>query len=73
MQYDTDKDGYINLCELRDMIDSREYERDIPDFASKKIHKMADKDQDGKLDLEEFIHMIHHPEFAPLFGHYVNR
>lgn len=55
------------------MIDSREYEHDIPDFVAKKVHEMADKDNDGKLDLEEFIYMIHHPDLAPLFGHYVNR
>lgn len=55
------------------MIDSREYEHDIPEFVAKKVHEMADKNSDGKLDLEEFVHMIHHPGLAPLFGHYVNR
>lgn len=72
-QYDRDKDGYINLKELDDIIESREYEHDIPDYCAKKIHNMADKDGNGKIDLEEFIYMIHHPDLAPLFGHYVNR
>lgn len=72
-QYDKDRDGFINLAELRDMIESREYEHDIPEFVAKKVHEMADKNSDGKLDLEEFVYMIHHPGLAPLFGHYVNR
>lgn len=61
------------MAELNNMIESREYEHDIPDHTAKKIHQMADKDSNGKLSLEEFVYMIHHPDFAPLFGHYVNR
>lgn len=72
-QYDRDKDGYINLGELRDMIESREYENDIPDFVAKKVHDLADTNRDGKLDFNEFVDMIHHPDLAPLFGHYINR
>lgn len=55
------------------MIDSREYEHDIPDYVVTKIHEMADKDSNGKLDFEEFVEMINHPDLAPLFGHYVNK
>lgn len=72
-QYDRDKDGYINVKELDDLIQSREYENDIPPHVVEKIHSMADVNSDGRLDLNEFINMIHHPKLQPVFGHLVNR
>lgn len=72
-QYDRDHDGRINLMELRDLIDSREYEEDIPDHVVKKIYERADKDGDGVLDLAEFVALIHNPTLEPLFGHIVRR
>lgn len=55
------------------MINSREYEHDIPDFVARKVHQLADRNQDGRLDFGEFVDMVNHPDLAPLFGHYVQR
>lgn len=55
------------------MIESREYEHDIPAHAVRKIHEMADLNRDDKIDFEEFVDMINHPDLQHVFGHYVNR
>lgn len=55
------------------MIESREYEQDIPIHCVRKIHELHDKDRDRRLNFEEFIEMIHNPEFSNVFGHYLTR
>lgn len=72
-KYDHDKDGKISYNELKHIIDSREYDHDIPDTAVEKIMAISDRDNSGYLDFAEFIEMIHKPEFKALFGHMVAR
>lgn len=72
-KFDRDRDGFITVSELNDMIESREYEQDIPIHCVKKIHDLHDKNNDRKLNFEEFIEMIHNPEFDSIFGHYLTR
>lgn len=55
------------------MINSREYQRDIPSHVVKMVHNRADKNGDGKIDYGEFKHMITHPDNEVLFGHYMQR
>lgn len=72
-QYDKDKDGHISVKELDDLIQSQEYEHDIPEHVVEKIHSLADHDGDGKLNFNEFVAMINHPALRPIFGSLVNR
>lgn len=71
-QYDEDHDGFINVQELDTMIKSHENQREIPRHAARKIHKVADKNNDERIDFNEFIDMINHPDLRYYFGHYVN-
>ncbi|XP_056643128.1 rhomboid-related protein 2 [Diorhabda sublineata] len=72
-KYDRDRDGLIGVRELTDLIESREYEEDIPKHCVKKILTMHDRNDDRKLDFEEFYEMIHNPNLSYIFGHYVQR
>ncbi|XP_076256523.1 rhomboid-related protein 2-like [Rhynchophorus ferrugineus] len=72
-KFDKDKDGFITVIELREIVESREYQQDIPDYCVKRIHEMHDTDQNKKLDFQEFLDMIHNPELNHIFGHYINR
>ncbi|KAH1019026.1 hypothetical protein HUJ05_006691 [Dendroctonus ponderosae] len=72
-KYDKDHDGLITVKELSDMIESREYDKDIPDYCVKKIHDLHDVNQDRKLNFDEFMYMIHNPEYSYIFGHYISR
>lgn len=55
------------------MIESREYDNDIPAHVVKKVHQLADQNNDDRIDFTEFVEMINHPDLQYLFGHYVNR
>lgn len=72
-QYDRDRDGFITVHELNDIIESREYEHDIPPHVVQKIHEMHDIDGNQKLDFDEFVAMINNPNLNYLFGHYFTR
>ncbi|XP_060533122.1 rhomboid-related protein 2-like [Cylas formicarius] len=72
-KYDRDRDGFITIDELNDMIESREYEQDIPAHCVRKIHELHDIDGDRKLDFDEFMNMINNPELSHIFGHYITR
>lgn len=72
-RYDRDNDGYISIRELNELIESREYEHDIPMHVVAEIHRKADANADGKLNYQEFVDMIHHPALRPIFGHLVSR
>ncbi|XP_066257949.1 rhomboid-related protein 2-like [Euwallacea similis] len=72
-KFDRDGDGFITVTELNDMIESREYEQDIPAHCVQKIHELHDTNLDRKLNFEEFIEMIHNPELSQIFGHYFTR
>lgn len=72
-KYDKDRDGLINVCELRDLIESGEYENDIPSHVIKQIHDLADNDNSKKIDFDEFVAMLNNPEFEFAFGRYMNR
>ncbi|XP_026740285.1 rhomboid-related protein 2 isoform X1 [Trichoplusia ni] len=72
-KYDKDKDGRISYVELKEIIESREYEHDLPDNVVDKIMKLADRDNSGFLDFNEFVAMMHNPDLKAVFGHFVAR
>lgn len=72
-QCDKDKDGYITVDELNDLIESREYEDDFPTYVVQRVHEMHDVNRDKKLDFDEFYAMINNPALQHIFGHYVTR
>ncbi|KAJ8958531.1 hypothetical protein NQ318_002326 [Aromia moschata] len=72
-KYDRDRDGFITVHELTELVESREYEHDIPSYMIKKIHELHDHNDDEKLDFNEFYDMIHNPDLQYMFGHYVTR
>ncbi|KAJ8966535.1 hypothetical protein NQ314_003476 [Rhamnusium bicolor] len=72
-KFDRDKDGFITVNELYNLVESREYEHDIPPYVVKKIHEMHDHDGDEKLNFSEFYEMINNPNLKYVFGHYVTR
>ncbi|XP_063388637.1 rhomboid-related protein 2 isoform X3 [Cydia fagiglandana] len=72
-KYDRDADGKISYAELKEIIESREYEHDLPDNVVEKIMVLADKDNSGHLDFNEFVEMMHNPDFKAVFGHFVAR
>ncbi|CAH0549002.1 unnamed protein product [Brassicogethes aeneus] len=72
-KYDKDKDGYISVQELFELIESREYDNDIPTHVVEKIHEMHDVDRDRRLDFEEFVNMINNPNLGHVFGHFITR
>ncbi|RZC41427.1 rhomboid-related protein 2 [Asbolus verrucosus] len=72
-KYDKDHDGFLNIRELNAMIESREYEHDIPPHVVRKIHEMADQNHDERIDFTEFVDMVNNPDLQHVFGHYVTR
>ncbi|CAH0402905.1 unnamed protein product [Chilo suppressalis] len=72
-KYDKDNDGKISYVELKHIIESREYEHDLPDNVVDKIMNLADRDNSGYLDFNEFVDMMHHPDLKAVFGHFVAR
>ncbi|XP_068623578.1 rhomboid-related protein 2 isoform X1 [Battus philenor] len=72
-KYDRDNDGRISYVELRDIIESREYDHDLPDNVVEKIMALADRDNSGYLDFAEFVDMMHNPDLKAVFGHFVAR
>jgi len=72
-KYDEDGDGRISLAELRRLIHSESYVRDIPKHAVKQILKRADEDENGYLDYQEFLEMIHSKETQNVMAHAFNR
>ncbi|XP_049699063.1 rhomboid-related protein 2 isoform X3 [Helicoverpa armigera] len=72
-KYDKDKDGRISYVELKEIINSREYEHDLPDNVVDKIMSLADRDNSGYLDFNEFVAMMHNPDLKAVFGHFVAR
>lgn len=52
-QLDTDRDGRLNIRELKAHI--RNFQcRNLPDYLANHILRMSDDDSDGVLDFEEF-------------------
>ncbi|XP_026313453.1 rhomboid-related protein 2 isoform X2 [Hyposmocoma kahamanoa] len=72
-KYDRDNDGKISYVELKQIIDSREYDHDLPDNVVSKIMALADRDNSGYLDFDEFVEMMHNPDLKAVFGHFVAR
>lgn len=58
LQYDVDGDGRIALSELKTMLNSGRFQRDIPDRVVTQILKNADIDKDGYLEFDEFIKLV---------------
>ncbi|KAG8232726.1 hypothetical protein J437_LFUL013319 [Ladona fulva] len=56
-RYDVDRDGFISLGELRNVLQNIAYDQDIPERLAAKILERADHDQNGILSQEEFVKM----------------
>ncbi|XP_049840019.1 uncharacterized protein LOC126284839 isoform X3 [Schistocerca gregaria] len=67
-KYDLNNDGRISLIELKNIIRSASYERDIPDVAVREILRKADQDQNGYLEWDEFVQLVHMKEYRSLFA-----
>lgn len=63
----------IDIHELKEIINSREYEHDIPEIVVERILQMSDDDRNGHLDYQEFVRMIQNPILESIFGHFVHR
>ncbi|XP_072934187.1 rhomboid-related protein 2 isoform X2 [Epargyreus clarus] len=72
-KYDKDNDGKISYVELKEIIESREYDHDLPDNVVDKIMGLADRDNSGYLDFREFVEMMQNPDLKAVFGHFVAR
>jgi Ca2+-binding EF-hand superfamily protein len=57
-KYDVDSDGRISLAELRRIIRSDSYTKDIPEHTVKQILKRADEDANGYIEYPEFLKMV---------------
>ncbi|KDR11872.1 rhomboid-related protein 2-like [Zootermopsis nevadensis] len=62
-KYDVNRNGFISLCELRNLITSENYAQDLPEVAVHRILKRADADQNGYLDYKEFKQMMTSPDW----------
>ncbi|XP_037931123.1 protein rhomboid [Teleopsis dalmanni] len=54
--HDSDSDGFINIHELKGLIEAG-FCRDIPQYIAVQILKKSDDDNNGQLDFEEFYRM----------------
>lgn len=72
-KYDLDNDGRISYCELKAIINSQRYDRDLPPNVVCKVMELADKDSSGYLDFAEFVEMMQNPQLKVLFGRYMQR
>lgn len=57
-KYDEDSDGKISLAELRRMILSESFTKDIPEHVVHQIMKRADADASGYIEYPEFLEMV---------------
>ncbi|KAK9754185.1 EF-hand domain pair [Popillia japonica] len=70
-EVDLDNDGHVCYGELWAFL-----KRDghgLPYHVIRNIHEKADRNDDGKLDQEEFIHMVLDPENSYFFKPYLNK
>ncbi|KDR22447.1 rhomboid-related protein 2-like isoform X1 [Zootermopsis nevadensis] len=72
-KYDEDSDGKISLSELKQMILSESFTKDIPEHTVRQIMKRADEDANGYIDYLEFMKMIKHKEVQSVMGRALNR
>lgn len=72
-QYDKNKDGYITVNELDELIENQEHGQALPLHVIQRIHSIGDENKDGVLDFNEFIKLIQFSDLRPLFGNLVNR
>ncbi|XP_069684000.1 rhomboid-related protein 2-like isoform X1 [Periplaneta americana] len=72
-KYDVDSDGRISLTELRQMIRSDSYTRDIPEYTVQQILRRADEDANGYIEFPEFLKMTQHTETQGIMGRALNR
>lgn len=59
-KYDEDSDGKISLTELRQLILSESFTKDIPEHTVLQIMKRADEDANGYIEYPEFLKMVCH-------------
>jgi Ca2+-binding EF-hand superfamily protein len=57
-KYDRDSDGRISLAELKQMILSESYTKDIPPHTVRQILKRADHNANGYIEYPEFLNMV---------------
>ncbi|XP_060533891.1 rhomboid-related protein 2-like isoform X3 [Cylas formicarius] len=67
-KFDRDGSGTIEFGELREMLKSDD---EVPRKIVKKVFKISDRDDDGRIDLDEFIAMVENEKFEGLFRGYL--
>ncbi|XP_069702003.1 rhomboid-related protein 2-like [Periplaneta americana] len=72
-RYDTNSNGRISLCELRNLITSENYAQDLPDAAVERILTRADRDENGYLNYQEFKQMVSGKEWQHILQRAVHR
>ncbi|KAJ9576209.1 hypothetical protein L9F63_006942 [Diploptera punctata] len=72
-KYDVDSDGRISLPELKNMLKSESYAKDIPNHTVRQIMRKADRDANGYLDFPEFLKMIEQEEEGGVMKNALNR
>ncbi|PSN39431.1 Rhomboid-related protein 3 [Blattella germanica] len=72
-RYDTNQDGQISLCELRNLITSENYAEDLPPAAVTRILNEADQNLDGHLDYKEFKTMVSGREWQSIMNRAVQQ
>lgn len=55
-QFDTNRDGFLNIHEMKELIKHHQCE-DIPKEVARQILQMNDDDSNGRLDFEEFYQL----------------
>lgn len=72
-KYDRDSDGRISLAELKQMILSDSFTKDIPQHTVRQILKRADEDANGYIEYPEFLKMTKHKKMQSVMGRALNR
>lgn len=65
-QIDTDGNGYISFRELKGFLDTQEHTK-FPSKVVKYVYWKFDRNKDQKLDFDEFLEMVHDPDFKSSF------
>lgn len=58
LQYDEDGDGRLSLSEMKRVVKSESFERDIPHRCVKRLLLQADENKNGFIDYDEFLKMV---------------
>lgn len=72
-QCDTDQDNYVCLRELKAYLKTKGNPEELPKDQIIYIFESTSKDGSKKLNFEEFVEFMEHPELKFIFKRYLNR